>query len=78
MDYIHLALKDLRGGLNQERVAAIAIGNEPNFYGTNVTNYANQVQTLEKEIVTNLSLSEDQSKTFEVANVALKAEPSWL
>jgi hypothetical protein len=81
LDYINLALKELGGGVKNDRIEAIAIGNEPNFYDPNAADYADQAQTLEKEIVANLSLSEDQSRIFEVANVANKAsrdDPSWL
>jgi hypothetical protein len=78
LDYINLALKELGGGVKEDRVEAIAIGNEPNFYDINAANYADQAQTLEKEIVANLSLSGDQSRIFEVANAASGTDPSWL
>jgi hypothetical protein len=78
LDYINLALKELGGGVKTDRVEAIAIGNEPNFYDPNATNYADQAQTLEKEIVANLSLSGDQRRIFEVANAASGTHPSWL
>jgi hypothetical protein len=78
LDYINLALEELGGGVNTDRVEAIAIGNEPNFYDTNATDYADQAQTLEKEIVANLSLSGDQRRIFEVANAASGTHPSWL
>ena len=77
LDYIHLAVKEL-GGWNTDRIEAIAIGNEPNFYDRDATNYAHQAQTLEKEIVANLSLSGDQRRIFEVANAASGTSPSWL
>ena len=78
LDYINLALKELGGGVKEDRVEAIAIGNEPNFYDLDATNYADQAQTLEKEIVANLSLSGDRSRIFEVANAASQSDPSWL
>ena len=78
LDYISLAIKELGGKVTEDRVEAIAIGNEPNFYDNNAANYANQAQTLEKEIVANLSLSGDQDRIFEVSNAASGTDPSWL
>jgi hypothetical protein len=78
LDYIHLALKEFGGKINGDQIQAIAIGNEPNFYDINPTQYADQAQTLEKEIIANLSLSKDQSRIFEVVNAATNTDPSWL
>lgn len=72
-----MAVRALGGELKADRVEAIAIGNEPNFYDT-AANYAEQAKTLEKEIIANLSLSADKRRVFEVIDAASKSPPSWL
>lgn len=65
--------------LGQNRVAAIALGNEPNWY-TKAQNavelYVNHAVDVENQIVKNLSLTGDDSHIFQVGEIASEAVSS--
>ncbi|KAK8019360.1 hypothetical protein PG990_004498 [Apiospora arundinis] len=61
---------DARGG-DASKVAAIALGNEPNFYkGTSAADYAKEALRVQKAVIDELKLKGDGRKIFEVANTA--------
>ncbi|KAK8090139.1 hypothetical protein PG997_005100 [Apiospora hydei] len=61
---------DARGG-DASKVAAIALGNEPNFYkDTTAADYAKEALRVQKAVIDELGLKGDGRKFFEVANTA--------
>ncbi|KAK8124773.1 glycoside hydrolase family 79 protein [Apiospora kogelbergensis] len=61
---------DARGG-DANKVAAVALGNEPNFYkGTTAADYAKEALRVQKAVIDELGLKGDGRKFFEVANTA--------
>ena len=69
--YIHQAYK----ALGKDRLAAIALGNEPNWY-TDVETYVKNALDIESHIVKNLSLKGDDSHIFQVGEIASEAVTS--
>ena len=71
--YVHEAYK----ALGKDRVAAIALGNEPNWYHQEdpnaVADYIKQAVDVENHIVKNLSLKGDDSHIFQVGEIASQA-----
>lgn len=67
--YVHEAYK----ALGKDRVAAIALGNEPNWYKETVETYVKHALDIESHIVKNLTLKGDDSHIFQVGEIASEA-----
>ena len=64
LEYVRRAYK----ALGAERVTAIALGNEPNFYDKTATEYSKTSKSLASDIIKDIGLSD--RKIFEVGNIA--------
>lgn len=64
LKYVRRAYK----ALGTERVTAIALGNEPNFYDKTAAEYSNTSKGLASDIIKDLGLSDP--KVFQVGNIA--------
>lgn len=71
--YVHEAYK----ALGKDRVAAIALGNEPNWYHPDdknaIEDYVKHAVDVENHIVKNLTLKGDDSHIFQVGEIASQA-----
>ncbi|CEJ60561.1 hypothetical protein PMG11_09132 [Penicillium brasilianum] len=58
-------------GANKERVAAIALGNEPNWYKKyDVDGYIQRSQTIEERVVKDFKLKGDETRIFQTGEIA--------
>lgn len=58
-------------GANKKRVAAIALGNEPNWYKTyGVDGYIERSQTIEERVVKDFKLKGDETRIFQTGEIA--------
>jgi hypothetical protein len=65
MDYVRNAAK----GLGQNRIAGIALGNEPDYYKYDMKEYVSRVLDLECKIVEELGLEGVEKSIFELGDI---------
>lgn len=65
MDYVTQATKEL----GQDRLAAIALGNEPNWYDYDQDTYISRALQVEKAVIKKLGLKGDDQRIFELGEI---------
>ena len=73
LDYVQRASE----ALGKDRIAAIALGNEPDFYYYSEKDYIARALELEKVIIQKLGLTGDARRIFELGDIPNEALPGY-